>query len=489
MTNDDSGRLEITESDMTSFGIPSYIDGREVYSEYYNIITDYRGNEITKVNLVGAITALDCIKGGQAIGAYQIEKMSVSSILDIISNAANIFENETINGLRPKDYIDLVSLTSGLPISFINESAFVALTGLMRRMDQIISLQSPSGELEVFDKNFFIRNNKQIGYVKESPGYTAILPGNPGVNGHWLMALGGKNSVTVKPSTREPFTSIRLAIALSWAGLPNSVVNVLHCENNITDLIVQRSKKCITTGSIEYTKIAKNNRNLKVFGPGKSKMIVGSSKCHDLENIAQIIVNASLKNCGSSCLSLSGVLLQKNSEQIAEMVAARFADYPICHPNTKQGRLPVFHSKDEADEINELINNLLDHEAVDLIERRYDTRTRLLNVEGCNFIRPTVIYCSSYKHRLFSYELPFPFVTIAPAPPEEEMEAAIEDTLALWLVGQKDEFSSIKIPASVEKIIACPNGNTTDELWDPHYGYINDWLYKLRCDRNEPESA
>ena len=56
-----------------------------------------------------------------------------------------------------------------------------------------------------------------------------------------LPALVAGNSVLLKPSPQTPLTAERLALALTRAGVPQDVIQVVHLPSHLTTHVIQHS--------------------------------------------------------------------------------------------------------------------------------------------------------------------------------------------------------------------------------------------------------
>ena len=168
----------------------------------------------------------------------------------------------------------------------------------------------------------------------EFPGYTAcgvvgqIIPWNfPLLMFAWKVApaLAAGNTVVIKPAKYTPLTALAFADLAMEAGLPPGVLNVLTCNAQNGQALVEHPgiDKVAFTGSTEIGRVirkatANSTKKLSLELGGKSPFVVFDDA--DLDSAVEGLVDAIWFNQGQVCCAGSRLLVQ---ERVAEALYAK----------------------------------------------------------------------------------------------------------------------------------------------------------------------
>jgi malonate-semialdehyde dehydrogenase (acetylating)/methylmalonate-semialdehyde dehydrogenase len=175
-----------------------------------------------------------------------------------------------------------------------------------------------------------------------------ITPFNfPAMVPMWMfpIALACGNTFVLKPSERDPSSSILLAEMLKEAGLPDGVFNVVHGDKVAVDAIlvhptIQAVSFVGSTPIAEYVyrEGARYGKRVQALGGAKNHMIVMPDA--DLDQAADALAGAAYGSAGERCMAIS----------IAVAVGNQTADQLIEKLKQRISRLNVGAGvKDEAD--------------------------------------------------------------------------------------------------------------------------------------------
>jgi aldehyde dehydrogenase (NAD+) len=155
-----------------------------------------------------------------------------------------------------------------------------------------------------------------------------IIPWNfPLMMFAWKVApaLAAGNTVVIKPAKYTPLTALAFAELAMEAGLPPGVLNVLTCDAQTGQALVEHPgiDKVAFTGSTEVGRIirkatANSTKKLSLELGGKSPFIVFDDA--DLDSAVEGLVDAIWFNQGQVCCAGSRLLVQ---ERVAETLYAR----------------------------------------------------------------------------------------------------------------------------------------------------------------------
>ena len=166
-----------------------------------------------------------------------------------------------------------------------------------------------------------------------------ITPFNfPAMVPMWMfpIALACGNTFVLKPSERNPGSSILLAEMLKEAGLPDGVFNVVHGDKTAVDAIlahpvIQAVSFVGSTPIAEYVyrEGTKHGKRVQALGGAKNHMIVMPDA--DLDQAADALVGSAYGSAGERCMAISvGVAVGKETaEKLIEKLKSRIAKLQV----------------------------------------------------------------------------------------------------------------------------------------------------------------
>jgi malonate-semialdehyde dehydrogenase (acetylating)/methylmalonate-semialdehyde dehydrogenase len=153
--------------------------------------------------------------------------------------------------------------------------------------------------------------------IRQPLGVVAgITPFNfPAMVPMWMfpIALACGNTFVLKPSEKDPSTSIVLASLLAQAGLPDGVFNVVHGDREAVEAILasQQVRAVSFVGSTPVARAihesgSRNGKRVQALGGAKNHMVVMPDA--DMEEAADAAVNAAYGSAGERCMAISVVV-------------------------------------------------------------------------------------------------------------------------------------------------------------------------------------
>jgi malonate-semialdehyde dehydrogenase (acetylating)/methylmalonate-semialdehyde dehydrogenase len=180
-----------------------------------------------------------------------------------------------------------------------------------------------------------------------------ITPFNfPAMVPMWMfpIALACGNTFVLKPSERDPSSSILLAEMLKEAGLPAGVFNVVHGDKTAVDAIlahpvIQAVSFVGSTPIAEYVyrEGTKHGKRVQALGGAKNHMIVMPDA--DLDQAADALAGAAYGSAGERCMAIS----------IGVAVGKQTADKLIEKLTNRIGKLRVGDGAQDATDMGPLI--------------------------------------------------------------------------------------------------------------------------------------
>jgi len=142
---------------------------------------------------------------------------------------------------------------------------------------------------------------------------TGITPFNfPAMVPLWMfpMAIACGNTFVLKPSERDPSSTLYIAQLLAEAGLPAGVMNVVNGDKIAVDVLLtdQRVKAVSFVGSTAiaeyiYTTANANGKRCQALGGAKNHAIVMPDA--DMDNAVNQLLGAAFGSSGERCMALS----------------------------------------------------------------------------------------------------------------------------------------------------------------------------------------
>ena len=169
--------------------------------------------------------------------------------------------------------------------------------------------------------------------IRQPVGVCAgITPFNfPAMVPMWMfpVAIACGNTFVLKPSERDPTTSLRLAELLKEAGLPDGVFNVVHGDKESVDaLLAHPDVRAISfVGSTPiaryiYETGTRNGKRVQALGGAKNHAIVMPDA--DLPFTVEAIIGAGYGSAGERCMAISAIVAVGDvADKLVEGLAQR----------------------------------------------------------------------------------------------------------------------------------------------------------------------
>lgn len=457
--------------------VPALIaNGRAGYTSLdRQVLTGFDGSHVGDATITPAVMVHDVARRKTSA----LRSLPIREVLDIFARAADIFCAGRPDGLEPEAYVRSASLTSGLPLSITRRHTLGVFPPALRMMSRFLEVQSPGG-LDVFDSHVYPAANIRVGLVPRGHNVGFMMPGNhPATHFTWLMAVAMKVPVVVRPSSDDLFTPYRLATSLLDAGLPEEAIVFVPGGHDLVDAIVQSCALSVLFGGQVLADRYASNRNVRIHGPGRSKVVVLGDA--DFDATVDLICRLVMDDAGRGCINGSAVVVEGDAGRLAAAVAAALERVPIVSPLVEGAPLGAVRPR-EADAYNAFIDNGLGANAIELTPGRGH---RVATVDGAPIMRPTVIQVQSFEHPLYGMELPFPFVVFAPAASRQEILRAARQSLAVVIAGRDDALvRDLLLEPTIEKVFDDGALSTEFDPLEPHEGFLLDFLFHKKALRS-----
>jgi malonate-semialdehyde dehydrogenase (acetylating)/methylmalonate-semialdehyde dehydrogenase len=196
--------------------------------------------------------------------------------------------------------------------------------------------------------------------IRQPLGVVAgITPFNfPAMVPMWMFAnaIAAGNTFVLKPSEKDPSTSLLLAELLAQAGLPAGVFNVVNGDKVAVDRILEHPD-IAAVSFVGSTPIARyiystgtaNGKRVQALGGAKNHMIVLPDA--DINMAADAAVSAGFGSAGERCMAISVVVAVGDiADPLVDAIAARMPKLkvgPGTDPDAEMGPLITREHRDK----------------------------------------------------------------------------------------------------------------------------------------------
>jgi malonate-semialdehyde dehydrogenase (acetylating)/methylmalonate-semialdehyde dehydrogenase len=173
----------------------------------------------------------------------------------------------------------------------------------------------------------------------------------------WMapLAVACGNTFVLKPSERDPSTSVAIAQVAADAGLPPGVLNVVHGDRVAVDrLLTHPDVRAVSfVGSTPiarhvYETAATHGKRVQALGGAKNHMVVLPDA--DLDAAADAAVSAGYGSAGQRCMAVSVVVaVGASADPLVERIASRARALrvgPGRDPDSEMGPLVTRQHRD-----------------------------------------------------------------------------------------------------------------------------------------------
>jgi hypothetical protein len=465
--------------------IPILRWGQSYKSLDVTIIRDYRSGaalaEVSQANVGLVRKDLAQASGRQrALAQYSVEEL-----IDVCVKAADIFCHDSLplgdSTQSPKQYIEQLSATSGLPHSLCKNNMGKLHTA-MSGMRGIIRGLTRGLDTAIIDAGTGSQNGLSMSFLAATNALAGVLPSNsPGVNSIWLPAFVLKIPVVLKPGREEPWTPFRIIQSLIKAGAPAEAFAFYPTNHEAANLMLRRCGRGIIFGDDKTTGQYANNPHIERHGTGRSKLLIGDDVIDHWPDFVDLIVTSISKNGGRSCVCASTIIVSRHGDEIALAVAEKLAELKPLDVDDPRAQLSAFANPAFAEAIDKAVGNGLAEDGAEDMTARFRGPERLVCHDGGKYLLPTLVRCQSLDHPLGNTEFLFPFASLVEMR-QDQMIKSLGPSLVVSLLTDDDIFISEAIACADIDRLNLGRMPTTRVEWDqPHEGNLFDLLYRRRA--------
>lgn len=418
-----------------------------------------------------------------------LREIPIKELIGMMKKAGELYANAELpcgDGTQtPDQFARMQSATTGLPEHMckfnMEKNNFV-----LANMDNILDSLTRGLDLNCLSRGYGIESRGNppvqipVSYQAQTPVLGMVLPSNsPGVHTLWLPIIPMQVGLVLKPGPQEPWTPYRMASAFIKAGVPAQAIAIYPGLGDVGAAVLAGSPRSLIFGGTATVEQYKGNPRVQAHGPGFSKILLGEDKVDDWEKYLDIMVDSVLMNSGRGCINCSGIWAPRHGKKIAEAIAARMGPVEPLPPEDPKAALAAFTVPGQADGVWKDIENDLKQPGTWHATEKYGPR--LVKKERCDYLRPTVIHCTSPEPNIVKKEYMFPFCTVVECP-QDQMLAKIGGTLVCSAVTEDKKWQRQLIDATHIDRLNIGALPTIKLNWlQPHEGNIVDFLFRARA--------
>jgi acyl-CoA reductase-like NAD-dependent aldehyde dehydrogenase len=356
-------------------------------------------------------------------------------------------------------------------LQFVLRNISGILTALMRGLDR-----------EILAKGYGEENGVTRSYQAHSPVLGLVLPSNsPGVHSLWMPIIPLQVGLVLKPGPQEPWTPYRMSQAFFQAGIPKEAIALYPGGAEVGAAVLAHCPRNLIFGGTATVERYKGHPGVQVHGPGFSKILIGDDLADEWEKHLDLMVESVAINSGRGCINCSGIWTPRHGRAIAAAMAERLAAITPKSSDDPDARLAAFTVPGQAAAISSDIDAALAEAGVEDMSAPHQPDGRLVSLERCDYLLPTVVFSPSAAAAMAKKEYMFPFATVVECS-QDEMLKGIGPTLVATGLTNDPAFRRALLDAEhIDRLNLGPIPTTRLNWFQPHEGNIVDFLYRARA--------
>tara|TARA_B100000809_G_C15107834_1_gene519397 strand:- start:585 stop:2024 length:1440 start_codon:yes stop_codon:yes gene_type:complete len=413
-----------------------------------------------------------------------LREIPARDLIEMMKKAADLYLDGTLSmgdgEQTPDDFARQQSSTTGLPEHMckgnMKKNHFV-----LTNMDRMLDALTRGLDLDILTRGYGVEDRGVVvSYQAQTSALGMVLPSNsPGVHTLWLPVIPMQIGLLLKPGPQEPWTPYRMAAAFAEAGIPAEAVGIYPGGAAMGAEVVSQCQRTMIFGGTPTVQAYKGNPKVQAHGPGFSKIIFGDDMVDDWEKYIDLVADSVYLNSGRGCINCSGIWASRHTEEIAQAVAERIGPIEAKPPEDSEALLAAFTVPGMAQALSGMIDADLKEGGVKDMTAAFGDR--LVEMERCAYLRPTVIHCNSPDNAAASKEYMFPFCTVVKCP-QEDMIDKMGQTLVCSAITEDQPFVERLVSTRhIDRLNIGPIPTIQLDWLQPHEGNIVEFLFRARA--------
>ena len=414
-----------------------------------------------------------------------LEAVPAETLADYCEAAAELFLHEELpvgnSTQSPQQYIESLSALTKLPHTLVKMN-MGKVHAAMSQIRTVIGGLTRNLPLELFDRGLSAVDDLEVNFYPVADALGVSLPSNaPAVNSLWLPAPVLKIPVLLKPGREDPFTPLRIVQALIAAGFPKEAFGFYPTTHEGGDTILMSCGRGIAFGSDATVRKYSGFPSIQVHGTGRSKILIGDDYLGKWADHTETLVESISANGGRSCINTSAILVPSGRDELADAVARDLAAIEPLPRDHEEALLCGFSNTEWAGSINDLIDEHLKVEGAEDVTARYRSGSRLVEMHGQTYLRPTLISCADPGHPLANTEFMFPFASVTEMPQRQMLEEIGETLVVSAWTEDAAWIRDLMNSPDIERLNIGPFPTNRVQWEQPHEGNLFEFLFRRRA--------
>jgi acyl-CoA reductase-like NAD-dependent aldehyde dehydrogenase len=422
---------------------------------------------------------------GIAKSRAALNEIPTDTLAAYCEQAAELFLHEELplgdSAQGPQEYVESLSALTKLPHTLVRMN-MGKIHAAMSQIRTVIAGLTRGISLDLFDRGISSLNDLEVNFYPVTDALGVSLPSNaPAVNSLWLPAPVLKIPVLLKPGREDPFTPFRIVQALIAAGFPKEAFGFYPTTHEGGDTILMTCGRGISFGSDATVRKYAAFPSIQVHGTGRSKVLIGEDFMGKWTEHAGTLVESVSANGGRSCINTSAILVPSGREEIADAIAQELAAIEPLPRDHEDALLCGFSNTEWAGSINDLIDEHLKVAGAEDVTARYRKGSRLVEMHGQTYLRPTLVSCAHSDHPLANTEFMFPFASVTEIPQERMLSEIGETLVASAWTEDPTWIRQLMNSPDIERLNIGPFPTNRVQWEQPHEGNLFEFLYRRRA--------
>jgi hypothetical protein len=414
-----------------------------------------------------------------------LEAVPAETLADYCEAAAELFLHEELpvgnSTQSPQQYIESLSALTKLPHTLVKMN-MGKVHAAMSQIRTVIGGLTRNLPLELFDRGLSAVDDLEVNFYPVADALGVSLPSNaPAVNSLWLPAPVLKIPVLLKPGREDPFTPLRIVQSLIAAGFPKEAFGFYPTTHEGGDTILMTCGRGIAFGSDATVRKYSGFPSIQVHGTGRSKILIGDDYLGKWADHTETLVESISANGGRSCINTSAILVPSGRDELADAVARDLAAIEPLPRDHEDALLCGFSNTEWAGSINDLIDEHLKVEGAEDVTARYRSGSRLVEMHGQTYLRPTLISCADPGHPLANTEFMFPFASVTEMPQSQMLEEIGETLVVSAWTEDAAWIRDLMNSPDIERLNIGPFPTNRVQWEQPHEGNLFEFLFRRRA--------
>ncbi|MBI2825681.1 MAG: aldehyde dehydrogenase family protein [Planctomycetia bacterium] len=421
-----------------------------------------------------------------------LREIPPEDLIERIKKAADLYLNASLpmgDGHQgPEEFARAQSASTGLPEHMCRanmQKNYFVLT----RMNEMLDALTRGLDLSILSRGYGVESRGVVvSFQAQAPAVGLVLPSNsPGVHTLWLPVIPMQIGLVLKPGPQEPWTPYRMTAAFHEAGIPREAISIYPGGGDVGAAVLANCSRSMIFGGTATVERYKGDQRVQAHGPGFSKILLADDVVDQWEKFLDVMADSVYLNSGRGCINCSGVWASRHTEEIAAALAERLGPIEPKPPEDPQSGLAAFTVAGAGQAIWKAIDADLRDSGVEHATAKYGPR--LVELERCAYLRPTVVHCSSPAPAIAKKEYMFPFVTVVKCPQEKMLES-IGPTLVCSAITEDAKFQrQLTDAVHIDRLNIGPIPTIKLDWMQPHEGNIVEFLFRARAYQLVPEAV